>query len=296
MKNFLLAVTVMFLTVCSFAVTPTNCGGQAACANFTVSAQGGVLFTHYDLAHDGNGNLTSVNNAAISTSGAPGGTSTATIGSGTFRGHQACNNPSFVCAPGTVLGTVQVGTGLPTDSPYNTLNNTVYNSSVFDTTTSDFAMSGFLGRECRGDISVLTPHDMACGSYLLVATNGSCARFTLDPNPDANVLYHPKNCGINGAGLVSRDWCPADGSVQSGSSCAFIGRFSGTISFQTQNDGSNLLSGTVVGMVPNEAYDGVHGTLLRTTCDFRLRTVSNFVPFSPNGNIAIDTVTVDNCR
>lgn len=253
----------------------TNCGNQAACNDFNVVATGGVLFQHHDQSHDGNGNLTSINNEAISTSSATGFTSPVVVNSGTFRNKAYCDTTGVLCPVGTNLGQLQIGTGLPTNSQFNVPQNTTYFPDIFDTVSAN----------CPGSPPLLFPTNAPCGSYVFVATNGACAKFKTDPTYGILV----SNCP-GASGRVTNDWCASDGS----SPCTFIGRFkTGTlISFQTQPDGTSVLSGTVSGLIP---FPGKANNYYQVSCSFNLITAPDFASWT-NGHESVQLVTINSCN
>lgn len=284
-----LAVTLMVLLAASFASAQLiqNCGNEAGCRNFAVTATGGTLFQHNDQSHDGNGNLTSFNNAAISTSSATGFTSPATVNSGkSFRGKNYCDTTGVLCPLGTNLGRFQIGTGLPTNSPYNIPQNMSYFSDVFNSTYSTLAITGYPGApECGGvtNATAVNLLNAPCGSFVAVDTNGACAKFGTNSQGDTVPACH------GNSGYTTNDWCATDGSVP----CAFIGRFKPNtdITFQTQPNGTSVLSGTVIGIIPQQS----NGNFWRVNCTLTLTTAADFAAWI-NGHETIQTATINDCN
>lgn len=285
LKNFILfSILILSVSVSAQAAT-TNCGGAPACNNFTVTSTGGTLFQHHDTSHDGNGNLTSFNNEAMGTSSATGGANPSTVNSGLFRGKSYCANGS---CPGTNIGQLQIGVGLPTNSPYNIPQNTSYFPDVFNSTYSTLAITGYPGAPECGGVTNNTPvtiFNAPCGSYLVVTTNGNCTKFATNSEGD-----RVPNCGKNGNGDVTSDYCYSNGLP---TTCAFIGRFKPNtlITFQTQPNGTSILSGTVVGIIPQANS----GNFWRVDCTVTLKTVADFAIWR-NGDEAIESVVIDGCN
>lgn len=289
-----LAIVLMVLLAATFASAQVvNCGNAAACNTFSVTATGGTLFQHNDLGHDGNGNVTSFNNAAISTSSATGFTSPATVNSGIFRAKSYCATTA-VCPAGTNIGQLQVGTGLPISLPFQTPQLTLYYPDVFNSTYSTLATTGYPGApECGGvtNATAVSLFNTPCGSFVVVTTNGACAKF--GPNSQGDTI--PKCTGTTpgAGGYIVNDWCDPSGT----SVCAFIGRFKTglPIAFATDNNGNSFLAGEVVGVIPSAGYNGTTNVLLyKVSCALVVTTAADNAAWT-NGHETILTATINGC-
>lgn len=283
--NTLVLLSIFTWGVFAFGAQPTvtNCGNQPACNDFSVTATGGTLFQHHDTGHDGNGNLTSINNEAISTSSATGFTTPAVVNSGTFRNKTYCATTA-VCPAGTNIGQLQVGTGLPVaNNPFQSPQFMLYTPDVFSFT--DNTNQGLI---CPGASPLLLPQSAPCGSYIIVGTNGACAKF--GPNSQGDTV--PKCTGTTpmAGGLSTNDGCSLDGSVP----CAFIGRFKTglPIVWATDFNGNSFLAGAVVGLIP---YPGKSGNFYQVSCTLVVTTTNDDAAWI-NGHEAIQTVTINSCQ
>lgn len=297
LNSLFVILTVMFAATFASAQVQ-NCGNQAICNNFTVTATSGTLFQHNDQSHDGNGNLTSFNNTAISTSSATGFTTPATVNSGTFRGTSYCATTA-ICPAGTNIGQLQVGTGLPISNPFcASAQCMLYAPDVFNSTYSTLAITGYPGApECGGvtNATAVTLFNAPCGSYIAVSNNGACTKFGPNSQGDtvpkctAPTVAHPA-----GVGYINNDWCDPNGTAI----CAFIGRFKTglPILWVTDFNGNSLLAGEVVGIIPSAGYNGTTNTLrYQVTCNLVVTTAADNAAWT-NGHETIVTATINGCQ